>query len=480
MGSTPEPLPQTRLGRYLLFGEIASGGMASIHLARRLGDAGFRTTVAVKRLHPQYARDETFVAMFLTEARLAARIRHENVVTVLDVVAEGSEVFLVMDLVQGMSLSQLRAELNTHNTGPVPLPIAASILSGMLNGLHAAHEARAESGEPLQIVHRDVSPQNVLVGFDGVTRVVDFGIAHARNRFYETSGEGLIRGKLPYMSPEQIRGASFDRRTDLFSAGVVAWELLTGRRLFDHAEPPVVITKIASAPIEPPSAVRPELPRAVDAVVLRALSRDPAERYATAEAFAVALERVMGVAPARDVRDWLVEELGDSVTLRAEALARVESEAELTEITKSAALPDATAASSSAAHAKTPPTRRSPRATAAGRGVLLVALVSLAVVAFAGARGVGRPAAESTGSTSTFEGLADSASAAPPPAVRIANDTPSATSAVPPSVVKSSGRAPVRGAHRGSAPAATTSTSCNPPWIITAEGARRFKPECVR
>jgi len=192
------------VGRYALYAEIAAGGMATVHFGRLLGPVGFSRTVAIKRLHPQFAKDPEFVSMFLDEARLAARIRHPNVVPTLDVVATQGELFLVMDYVQGESLSRLirAARERGHR---IPPRIVSSILTGALHGLHAAHEAKNERGEPLNIVHRDISPQNVLVGSDGVPRVLDFGVAKAAGRV-QTTREGQLKGKLAYMAPEQIGG----------------------------------------------------------------------------------------------------------------------------------------------------------------------------------------------------------------------------------------------------------------------------------
>jgi serine/threonine protein kinase len=193
-----------------MFGEIAAGGMATVHLGRLLGPVGFSRTVAIKRLHPQYAKDPDFVSMFLDEARVAARIQHPNVVPTLDVVSLEGELFLVMDYVAGESLGRLLRAL--RDRGPrVPPRIVGSIMTNVLYGLHAAHEARSERGEPLGLIHRDVSPQNVLVGLDGVARVLDFGVAKAAGRV-QTTGDGQVKGKLSYMPPEQIAGGEIDRR----------------------------------------------------------------------------------------------------------------------------------------------------------------------------------------------------------------------------------------------------------------------------
>src|SRR6516225_8996456 len=173
------------VGRYALYVAIAAGGMATVHLGRLIGEVGFSRTVAIKRLHPQYAADPEFVSMFLDEARLAARIRHPNVVPTLDVVATKGELFLVMDYVPGESLARL-SRVCREQRRPIPHRITSAVMAGALHGLHAAHEAKSERGAPLGIVHRDVSPQNVLVGADGVPRVLDFGVAKAAGRMQET------------------------------------------------------------------------------------------------------------------------------------------------------------------------------------------------------------------------------------------------------------------------------------------------------
>src|SRR5579863_8618035 len=198
--------------------------MATVHIGRLIGPVGFSRTVAIKRLHPQHAKEPDFVSMFLDEARLAARIRHPNVVPTLDVVATEGELFVVMDYVPGESLSRLAAA--TFAAGArFPLRAVVSIMAGSLHGLHAAHEAKSERGEPLGIVHRDVSPQNILVGIDGVARVLDFGVAKAAGRLH-TTREGELKGKLAYMAPEQLETGTLTRQSDVYAAAVVLWETL--------------------------------------------------------------------------------------------------------------------------------------------------------------------------------------------------------------------------------------------------------------
>jgi len=310
------------VGRYALYGEIAAGGMATVHFGRLLGPVGFSRTVAIKRLHPQFAKDPEFVSMFLDEARLAARIRHPNVVPTLDVVATQGELFLVMDYVQGESLSRL-IRASRERGERIPLRMASAIVGGALHGLHAAHEAKNERGEPLQIVHRDMSPQNVLVGTDGGARVLDFGVAKAAGRV-QTTREGQLKGKLAYMAPEQI-GGTVSRQTDVYAAAIVLWETLTGHRLFAGENEGQILSKVLGGLVQPPSAVAPELPVGVDEVVLRGLAREPQNRYATAREFAIALERCAGVASSTEVGEWVEAIAHPALMKRAERIAEIES-----------------------------------------------------------------------------------------------------------------------------------------------------------
>jgi len=220
-----------QIGRYVLHEEVASGGMASVHLGRVLGDAGFARTVAIKRLHPHVSATPGAVERFMDEANVTSRLRHRSIVSTLDVVRDEGELYLVMEYVHGAALSLL-ADRAREGSAPIPLPIVSAIVADVLSGLHSAHEAIDESGTPLAIVHRDVSPHNVLVGTDGTSRVLDFGIAKASVRV-QTTQQDQLKGKLRYMAPEQVLDAELDARTDQFAAGIVLWELLTGRRLFD-------------------------------------------------------------------------------------------------------------------------------------------------------------------------------------------------------------------------------------------------------
>ena len=321
-GLPPLSGPTRTIGRYALHGEIAAGGMAAVHIGRLLGPVGFARTVAIKRLHPPLAKDPEFVAMFLDEARLAARIRHPNVVSTLDIVATEGELFVVMEYVQGESLARLMRVARTQKQA-VPVPIVAGIMVGVLHGLHAAHEARDEQGEPLRIVHRDVSPHNVLVGIDGAAHVIDFGIAKARGRVQVTR-DGQIKGKLSYMPPEQLLGQGLDHRADVFAASIVFWEALTGRRLFEGIDDGDIYARVLHGEVEPPSVHVPGLGGAIDSIVLRGLARDRTNRYPTAREMALAIEAVMPLAPPSRVGAWVESLAGEALTERMEQIADIE------------------------------------------------------------------------------------------------------------------------------------------------------------
>jgi serine/threonine-protein kinase len=319
------------VGRYVLYGEIASGGMATVHFGRLLGPAGFARPVAIKRLHAQFARDPDFVKMFFDEARLAGRIAHPNVVPTLDVVAADDEVFLVMDYVRGATLAQLIRTVRRRGDRVQPL-ISVGIVSGMLQGLHAAHESRDDRGDRLDLVHRDVSPQNVLVGTDGVPRLLDFGVAKASGRL-QTTRDGQLKGKLAYMAPEQVRGDPLTRRTDVYAASVVLWEVLTGKRLFYAENEASVLARVLNADVPPPSTIVPSLPRSFDRVVLRGLERDPAKRYASAREMAADLDAVVGVASPTEIGEWVERTAADELRERAALIAEIErSAAEAVEV----------------------------------------------------------------------------------------------------------------------------------------------------
>jgi eukaryotic-like serine/threonine-protein kinase len=293
--------PGQRIGNYELLLEIASGGTATVGIAVYRGAAGFERLVVIKRVHRHLTRDPEFTAMLLDEARVASSIRHPNVVAVIDVVRVEDEVILVMDYVDSVSLSQLGKEAEQAGRR-LPPAVVSRILVDTLTGLHEAHEALDMRRQPLGIVHRDVSPQNIVVGVDGISRVIDFGIAKARSRVAHTRA-GVIKGKCAYMAPEQVDGLPVDRRCDVFAAGIVLWEALTGKRLFRGDDEFDEMRRVMRAPIPKPSSVVPDFGSDVDDLLAQALARPADERFMTAQAFARALEHAIPPAPPRAVAD---------------------------------------------------------------------------------------------------------------------------------------------------------------------------------
>jgi serine/threonine protein kinase len=311
-------------GRYAVHDEIASGGMATVHLGTILGPFGFTRTVAIKRLHAALSRDPEFVAMFLDEARLASRIRHPNVVPVLDVYAEEGELSLVMEYIDGESLARL-LRLMSENGAHVPVGIAVSVVCSVLHGLHAAHEAHDEEGHPLGLVHRDVSPQNVIVGADGIPRVIDFGIAKAAGRS-NVSREGQLKGKMPYMAPEQIQGGTVNARTDVYGASVLLWELLVGQRLFQADSEANIMSLVLTRPVQAPSMARPELPPGLDAITLRGLDRTQEKRFESTREMALELEKSFRLASAAEIGEWVQTVGGASLAEKRTKVQRLERE----------------------------------------------------------------------------------------------------------------------------------------------------------
>lgn len=309
--------------RCTVLGELAAGGMATVQLGRLSGAAGFSRRVAIKTLHAHFAKDPDFLAMFLDEARLSGRIQHPNAVQVLDVIATGDDLHLVMEYVEGETVSKL-ARLSRERGERLPVEVAVAILIGALEGLHAAHEARSVDGTPLQLVHRDVSPQNILVGVDGLARILDFGIAKAVGRMQSTRSDQL-KGKLAYMAPEQLGREPLDRRTDVFAAGIVLWELLTARRLFHADDEVATFRRALAADVPPPRQLVPGLDERLEQVVLKALARQPGERFQTARDFAAALEMLQIAASPRDLALWVEATAAESLLARAQRIAELEA-----------------------------------------------------------------------------------------------------------------------------------------------------------
>ena len=472
--------------------------MATVHLGRLLGPVGFARTVAIKRLHPQFAKDPEFVSMFLDEARLAARIQHPNVCQTVDVVATQGELFLVMELLQGETLSRL-IRATRANGERIPPNIVVSIIAGSLYGLHAAHEAKNERGDALGIVHRDISPQNILVNRDGVTKVLDFGVAKAAGRFH-TTREGNVKGKLPYMSPEQLRNQPVDRQTDIYAASVCLWEALTGRKLFKGDNEGAVLEQVLFGEVVAPSIyadVSPEL----DALVLRGLDRDKTKRFATAKEMGTALERTLHPALASDVGEWVERIAGQTLNERADRVAEIESvtgdQPALTQIMSgleassgdaafdSGSLPSNPEGVSSqvssisvAAGDSLPPTERRPRKK---RTLIFVGLGAAAALVGAVLLGValgGGSASTSTATTTATPTATSTATSTSTPSAT-ATAPPPATTPTPSASVTAKPTATVRPTVTATATAKPPPPNCNPPFRIGPNGEKVYKRECM-
>ena len=318
------PFPE-RIGRYELLLPIGSGGMATVFLARAGGVGGFERDVALKIIHAHLRADEESKLHLLDEARLAARIRHPNVVPVIEVGDDPFGVYLVMDYVEGDSLAGVM-RITKGQSERLPLRHVARILTDTLSGLHAAHELRDESGKHLGLVHRDYTPQNILVGIDGISRLSDFSVAKAGDRAVRTR-TGLVKGKIAYMSPEQARGHTVDRRCDVWAAGIVAWELIAWRRL--HKKVDAVSTLLSVVTEAPPRlrSIDPEIPEALDDVVARALTMDVEERIPSAlelkRQFDDAFRACGGIADAQEVGEFVQRIVGSRLQERRNRIGEV-------------------------------------------------------------------------------------------------------------------------------------------------------------
>jgi eukaryotic-like serine/threonine-protein kinase len=312
----------SRIDQYDLIYRLGTGGMGNVYLARRRNQSGLQRLFAVKAMHPLLSADAEFANMFLDEAHIASRLHHINVVGIVDLGRFGGRLFLVMDYVEGPTLAQLLA-----GSAERPPALLCAIVIDMLHGLQAAHSLTSETGEALELVHRDVSPSNILVGTDGVARLTDFGIAKARLRRTSTS-PGVRKGKLCYSAPEQITNpGDEDSRVDVFAAGIVLWNALTGTRLFDGDNEAAVILSVVNRPIPAPSTVGRRPPRFLDEVCLRALDRDPARRYASAAEMAEHLRLVTRahsmVAGPEQVATWVATLFGDELERRRAAVRAI-------------------------------------------------------------------------------------------------------------------------------------------------------------
>jgi serine/threonine-protein kinase len=280
-----------RFGKYEIVRPLTAGGMAEIFLAQLLGPEGFVKPVVLKRILPEYAASQEFIHMFLAEARLAARVSHPNVVQIFDLGTQDGTYFIAMEYVPGWDLATI-AEAARERSRPMPIEVACRIASDVCAGLAAAHTLVDDAGRPMGVVHRDVSPHNVLISPQGSVKLTDFGIAKA-NGLREKTEPGALKGKIAYMSPEQIEASDIDARSDIFAAGVLLHECLSNHQLFHRSTPSQTFMTILTGEIPALKKSRPDLPDALEAIVKRALARKRDERYQTAEEMKVAIDRFL-------------------------------------------------------------------------------------------------------------------------------------------------------------------------------------------
>jgi serine/threonine-protein kinase len=420
--------------------------MGTVYLSRHAGAAGFARLVVVKRVHPHLLKSREFYDMFRDEARLASQIRHPNVVPVDDVVAGEGELFSVQPYIESITLADLLDGAAAQGER-VPPAVASRVIGEMLAGLDGAHDATDLRGHALEIVHRDVSPQNVLVGRDGRSRLIDFGIAKAKRRVTHTSS-GVLKGKLAYMAPEQLRRQEVDRRVDVFAAGVVLYEALVGARPFECETEGDTLLAILVAEPPPPSEVVDGLPKEIDAVVEEAIARDKGARYATAAEMAEALELAIPPAQPREVAAW-VERVAGAVLdeRRARVTAALDARVDTTERMAGASVAPRVAApgprrEDTASALVVPVRRANPR--------WLVAAAIVAAIAFASVLALRARLSSSGAAAAASSAPSPEPAAASPPAV-----PPASSVAEPPPAIVS----PVASEVALTPPATPTSTS---------------------
>ncbi len=480
--------------------------MATVYFGRLAGEGGFSRIVAVKCMHKHLADDPEFRAMFLDEARVAARIQHPNVVSTIDVGTSDEGMFLVTEYITGESLATL-VRIAAERGEPIPLPVSLRIMIDTLNGLHAAHVAKDDAGAPLSIVHRDVSPQNVIVATDGLARVLDFGIAKAANRSH-TTRDGQLKGKLRYMAPEQFRDADVNARTDIYAASVVLWELCTGVRLFTGSNDAAVMARVLEGVVAPPSKLAPAVPRELDEIVARGLARPAEARFDSAQQMADALE-ALATASSRQVSVWVERLAGDALRRRAAAIdlphdkqaAAVEAPEIAYDTATGARTKDVITQTSTLESVPPPPPRMEATTKMAGAPVaradearsqrmerrpawvlLAAAAVLLSGLTLFAVRAARAPGASSAPAATEPRPVTTEVAAAPPttatisaPPVPVTDDGAPKVGAAPSARAPTSSRPPQAKPKRPPKPSAV----CTPPYYEDPSGIRRVKPQCL-
>ncbi len=443
-------------GRYAIYDALqalGSGAAASVYLGVSRGAE--TVPVAIKRLHAGQARQAASVARLLDEVRLARHIVHPNVVRTIDFVSDGEEMLAVMEYVHGEPLSRLLSDARAASR-PMPVALAIGIASDVLHGLQAAHVATDGEGKPLRLVHRDVTPENILVGTDGRARLMDFGVAKAEGRLH-TTRDGGVRGKLAYLAPEQI-GGEVTSRTDLYAVGLVLWEMLVGERALVGENEGELLVKALDPHIAAPSTRNAQVPRALDAAVARAIAKEPNDRFADATEQAAAFERAAAIvgSPA-EVGAWVRAQAGDRLAARAASI-------------------DAMLAAEGAS------ARGAVRPRVQARGVAVLFATALVVLGIGLAwRAQASAPVPDADKVSLPPGMA--ATAAVLPAAVLAAAPPAAPSASAPLAPL----APLDSAPRRPAwipPPSTRARAatprCDPPWTLDANGIRRYDPACTK
>jgi CheY-like chemotaxis protein len=313
--------PPQHIGRYEVLTKLSSGGMAELYLATVPGPRGFRRFVAIKRILPTLRHEEEFVAMFLDEARITASLAHANIAQLYDLAEDGNELFIAMELVAGQDLSRIQRGVAKSDL-PLPLGLSTQVVRDACLALHYAHHFTSPSGRPLPVIHRDLTPSNVMLTYTGTTKLIDFGIAKARGGL-STTQLGHIKGSIAYMSPEQVRGEELTGRSDLFSAGIVLWELLTGRRLFHTGDDASTMYRVLNHEVTPPHQLHADIGRPLSDVVMKALQRDPEQRYASGRDMAKAIEDTVGgrIFQEEDSARWMAEHFGAAIARTQELLS---------------------------------------------------------------------------------------------------------------------------------------------------------------
>jgi serine/threonine-protein kinase len=468
-----------KLGRYEIIGDLAVGGMAEIVLARLVGPSGFERLVVLKRIFPHLAKDPEFVTMFLDEARTVARINHPNVVQVHELAQHEAELFLAMEYLEGETVSGLLRRLWSADRRLEPA-LAAHVVAEACRGLQAAHDLTDDEGIPLGLVHRDVSPQNLFVTYAGAVKILDFGIAKLDSRSTKTE-PGQIKGKFAYMSPEQCAGKNLDRRSDVFSLGIVLHEVLTGHRLFARDSEMATLRAVCEGPIVPPSALAPAVPPALDKVCLRALARRRDERFESCaemrRELLAALREAGGADDCEAALAALMQSLyPDRIAEKREMVRRARlghridetPRAETDQHVELPKLDEATVAEFTSSPAREPePPKRRRRSVALAIGAVVLAA---AVTVGGWAAMTGPSSAAATAATESAAPPVVEPAAKPPAIEPSAGVVPSATAPAEPSVQRPG--APVRGRPPAASPPRPTQAPAAPAPPTAAPATR--------